>query len=282
MNKKEIFFILVGLVLVAAAGLGIKVLFLDRQNQTSALQVDSFPKADVYVNGQKVGQTPYKNDKLTAGDYGMKLVVTTGISGTYLPWETKVKLTGGGLTYVSRDIGATDDLSGDQILWLSKLVSDKAAEVAVVSDPDGANVVVDRLDSGRASVLLSNLDPGDHEIVVSQAGYSDQVVHGKVIEGYRLNVAVKLGRIPEGAIATAPVPTPSVATPSAYVVISNTPTGFLNVRMAPDLTATIAGKVNPGEKYPIANEQTGWVLLRQASSSANLGWVSGQYVVKFK
>lgn len=277
--------------MVAITGFGIKVIVFDRQNQTSALQVDSYPKTEVFVNGQKVGQTPYKNDKLTAGDYGLKLVVAVGTPGTFLPWETKVKLTGGGLTYVSREIGASDDLSGGQILWLSKLVSDKSAEIAVVSDPDGANVAVDGLDSGRASVMLSNLDPGDHEIVISQAGYSDQVVHGKIIEGYRLNVAVKLGRIPEGAGPVSPVNPVSTATPSAavanglpkpYVVILETPTGFLNVRVAPDLTATIAGKVNPRDKFPLVSEQPGWVLLRQASSSANLGWVSDQYVEKFK
>ncbi len=293
MNRRRIFFILLFIVFIVLLGFGAKTLILDRQNFHSALRVDAFPKADVYLNDSKVGQTPYVNENVTVGQYVVKLVAASGSMGSFVPWEEKVTLAAGGLTYVDRNLAASADQESGQTLWLSRLLSDNQAEVAVISDPDGANVTVDGLPKGTTSVLLPSIVSGDHEIRVSKQNYGDQIIYGKIVSGFRLNAYVKLGSISPGGVgaittASSSATAISSATPSAktlpkpYVVIQNTPTGFLNVRISPDLTATIAGKINPGDMYPLVSEQPGWVLLRQASSSANLGWASDQYVQIFK
>lgn len=295
MNRRNLFFIILGLIFLAGLAVAVKLLVIDRQNTNSALSVEAIPKADVFVNGEKVGQTPYSSDKMAAGEYKIKLVPASGVLGSYLSWEAKVKLVAGGLTYVHRDLAASDDRQAGQILWLSRLLSGKSAELAVVSDPDEADVRVDDLDRGKTSLVIFDLASGDHEITISRVGYGDQRIPAKIVSGFRLNAFVKLGRVametsnqlvatPSAVVATtsATVSQNGPILPKPYVVVKDTPTGFLRVRADPDVTATEAGRVNPGEKYPILSETTGWVKIRTATSSAALGWVSDQYVEKVR
>ena len=72
-------------------------------------------------------------------------------------------------------------------------------------------------------------------------------------------------------------PTANPGPNKPYVIIAETGVGFLRVRFAPSLAATEAGRVKPGEKYPIIAEGTGWTQIQMASSS---GWVNDQYVQK--
>jgi len=204
------------------------------------------------------------------GEYKIKLLTTDSM------WEGKVKIFDGVLTYVSRDIARSNDLSSGQILTLEKLASDQSAELAVVSTPDQATISVDGLDSGKAPLMIHDISAGDHEIVISADGYSDQVIRGKIVAGYRLNAIIKLAKLP----FIQPVPTADlVSSSSAYVLIKDTPTGFLRVRTDPSTDATEVARVNPGEKYSLLSEQTGWVKIKLSALS---GWVSDQYVDKIK
>jgi len=62
-----------------------------------------------------------------------------------------------------------------------------------------------------------------------------------------------------------------------YVVIIETPTGYLNVRKGPGTNFAKIGEVKPGERYElvIADELKGWYEVRLAD--ATIGWVSKQY-----
>lgn len=295
MDKKKLLLLSVSIVILLALAATTKVLFLDHQsNSVSALRVDSVPSADLYINDQIVGKTPYDNEKMTPGEYKIKLVAT-GVTGTFYPWETKIKLTPESLTYVSRDIGKTDAQSGDQILWLEKLPSDQDAQLAVISDPDGAKVTVDAVLKGTASSIFKDIPPGNHDIIISMDNFADQIIKGQIRPGFRLNAAVKLARS-DGSAATNPISTsPATATSSAtvasssasasdsfprpYVLIKETGTGFLRVRSSPSTTATESSRVKPGEKYALLQEQSGWDQIKLSSSS---GWVNDQYVQKFK
>lgn len=274
---------LTGLVLVA------KALFFDRRTPSSgSLRIDSFPRTTVFLNDKEAGQTSYLAESLSPGEYKIKLTPAKGITGTYVSWETKVKLTEGTLTYISRNLGSTDELSSGQIMTLDRLALNDSKELAVVSDPDGAGVSVDGQDEGKASLILRNLSLGDHEVVVSQPGYFDQVVRGKLVGGYRLNVIVKLAKIPEShlpAATSSAQPTSALVSSESgeiakpYVVISNTEIGFLRVRADANLGATEVAKVKPGEKYPLLSEISGWVKIKLPTL---FGWVSDAYVEKVK
>jgi N-acetylmuramoyl-L-alanine amidase len=62
------------------------------------------------------------------------------------------------------------------------------------------------------------------------------------------------------------------------VVIKNTPTGWLRVRMEPSLSATEAAKVKPGEKYTLLDEKNGWYKISYKEGEE--GWISGRYAKK--
>lgn len=61
------------------------------------------------------------------------------------------------------------------------------------------------------------------------------------------------------------------------VQILSTPTGTLNVRKGPGLSYNIIAKVNPGEKYNLLEEKSGWFKIKLTST---VGWVSSQYAKK--
>lgn len=294
MDKKKIGVIAVIVILLIGLGIATKLFILDPQdNSVSALRVDSNPNADLYINDQIVGKTPYENEKMAPGEYKLKLVAT-GTTGTFYPWETKIKLTNNSLTYVSRDIGKNEEESGDQILWLEKISSDQSAQLAIVSNPDRAKISVDGVDKGVASTIIKDIPLGNHEVIVSLEGYSDQIIKARIIAGFRVNAAVKLARsdsmvqIKEtqqiasnsAIVKTASSSAATVNNPNKpYVLVEETGTGFLRVRSGPSTSATESAKVKPGDKYPLLSEQSGWTQIQISTSS---GWVSDQYIQKFK
>ncbi|MCL4389775.1 MAG: PEGA domain-containing protein [Patescibacteria group bacterium] len=267
--------VLVGIILVLVVLL-VGWFFLNHRSVSyAAIRVDSFPKATVTLNGKNVGTTSYSNDKLTPGSYSVILSAPSGAN-----WQTKINLTADTLTYISRDLALTDDQSAGQMLFLESLSSGQPAQLAVVSTPDAAKIAIDGLDKGVTSTLFRDVPAGDHEIIISSPGYSDQVVHGRLIDGYRLNVIVKLAQMAPTAVGTATasaVPIASVsATPAKpYVVIKDTPTGFLRVRSDPSVSASETAQVKPGETYPYLDDQNNWVQIKLPTLS---GWVSENYV----
>lgn len=287
MNRSKLFYLLAVLFLVGA-GLAARWFLFDRRlSARAALRVESFPKTTVFINEKEVGQTPFLDEKMIAGEYAIKLVPKT--AGILPSWQTKIKLAEGTVSYVSRDIALAEDQSAGQILLLEPISSGKLGEVAVVSTPDAARVFLDSLDQGRAPLVIRNVAVGDHQLIVSADGYTDQVVRGKVVGGYRLNAIVKLGALANSQTATNSGQLRSasdlIATASGqeltkpYVVVKDTPLGFLRVRMEPSVTATEVGQVKPGEKYPLLSETDGWVKIKLPTV---FGWASEQYVEKVK
>ncbi len=84
------------------------------------------------------------------------------------------------------------------------------------------------------------------------------------------------------------IPAPVVATTSEVVIeetasstektlkISDTPTGWLNVRSGPGTTFAPLGRVNPGEVYPLLAEEGEWYRIKFENLSKE-GWVAKQY-----
>lgn len=285
MNKKRIFFIFVsGLFLVAVVVI-LKIFVFGKVAQSNAaVRIDSIPRATVFLNDKEVGQTPFSAEKLTAGDYKVKLV-PIGNFNNVITWETNVRLSNGVLTYLSREIGTSDEDSSGQILAMEPLASDKSSEMAIVSDPDGASISIDGIDSGKTSTIIKDITPGDHSLLVSSPDYSDSVARVRVVAGFRVNVLLKMRRLFLKKANTVVVPTSELISTVAagltkpYVIIGQTPTGFLRVRFGPDILATESSRVYAGEQYPLQEEINSWSRIKLATMS---GWVSDQYIQKVK
>lgn len=62
------------------------------------------------------------------------------------------------------------------------------------------------------------------------------------------------------------------------ILITETETGWLNVRQGPGTNYAVKTKVYPGESYPLLEELTGWYKIKMKDGSS--GWVLSKYAVK--
>lgn len=255
----------------------------------SALQVTSIPKATVYLDNKELGRTPYYDEKIPAGEHTIRL---SADSANFISWQQQVKFTPRILTVINRILGPTDVLSSGEIVTMEQLDDAKAAELAVVSSPDGAKVVIDNSDVGLTPFAQKNTGIGEHEITVSFPNYTQRQIKVKTQLGYRLIISVQLAQIliqettpqatdsatilGQNTVTTTPA---SGSTPDRpRVKILDTDTGWLRVRSTPSISASEVTKVYPGEFYSYLDQQAGWVKIKLDKDKE--GWVSGQYVEK--
>lgn len=278
MNKKAILIVLIFLAVLIFGGYKL----LSSRSGVSGLKVLSTPTASIFLNDKLLGKTPY-DDKYSSGEYILKLI-PEGISSQTVSWQGKVILNPQVLTYVNRDLGTSELTSAGEILTLEK-ISGSAAQLAVISQPDGATVILDGAEKGNTPLPASEITSGDHEVAVSSPGFTTRTVRISAVTGYKLTVNIQLALAP-GAEAT---PTSSVTSSSTtiaktsevakpYVLIKDTPTGFLRVRVAPSLSATEAAQVKPGGKYPFVDSKEGWYQITYEKDKN--GWISGSYATK--
>ncbi|OGG31210.1 hypothetical protein A3A63_02550 [Candidatus Gottesmanbacteria bacterium RIFCSPLOWO2_01_FULL_46_9] len=297
--KRKVFFLvgLIGLVFI----IGALVRFLgNRGPKQGELRVDSQPAATIFLDNKNIGKTPYK-DKVEFGEYTIKLVPETTTTAL-TSWQGKIVVGQNLLTYVNANLSESELTTAIDVVWLEKITS-KQSELSVTTNPDGATVLVDDVSRGVTPLSLQDIAPGDHAVSVTSIGFLARSLKIKTTPGYRLIANLKLAlsgatTTPEASPAesSAPsgkaTPTPKLtpvktATGSAgqtsdpprpFVIIKDTPTGFLRVREEPSTSATEAGRVNPGEKYTISDTQSGWYQIKY--DGINSGWVSGQYTEK--
>ncbi len=263
----------------------------------AALQINAVPPANVFVDGKLLGKTPYQGNNWKAGEISVKLIPES-TSAPLASWEGKIKLSNGILTLVEREFGATENESAGQVLSLEKIKDKKSASLSVITDPDGALISVDGEAKGFAPLSLEKVGVGDHQVTVTKEGYKEKNIRAQAVAGFKLLVNIKLAqKAEEGQIATvsgtptptvkakASLPSPTAAlSPSAssgetkQVLIKDTPTGWLRVRQEPSTAAAEVAKVNPGEKYIVLEEKSGWYEIEYEPGKK--GWISGQYAAK--
>lgn len=297
MKKNWLIVAVVGLVIILG-GLIIKNKFFSRPG-TGALQVSATPKANVYINGELKGITPFFSDKIEAGEHTIRIVPETTVDNL-VPWEGKVNLAPGIITAINRNLGATEAESSGEILSLEKISSRNTASLAVISIPDQVVVKINGTPEGFTPVLKENLTPGDYQVVVSSPGYEERSITAQTVAGYKLTVSVKLAQKIEGIaeatpsgeleeeeeeVEASPSPSPSpkgspkpTPTPpnKPYVRIKETGTGWLRVRAEASTESEEVAKVDVGEMFPYLNEeQSGWYKIEYEEGEE--GWVSGTF-----
>lgn len=268
-----------GVILLLLAGLSIAgyKFYSQKSGGLGGLRVTSTPTASVFSGDKLLGRTPYE-DKLQSGDYIIKLI-PEGTSTTTTTWQGKVAVHSGVLTFVNRELSSNDLTQAGEILTLEK-ISDKDAQIAVLTNPDGSTVSLDGQEKGASPLILRNLSAGDHDISVSSPGFLTRSIKVKTTPGFKLTADFQLALAGGGQASPSATPTGTAAGPGKpYVTIKDTPTGWLNVRSDPSLTATVSAKVNPGEKYSLLDTNDGWYKISYDSGKQQ-GWISSQYADK--
>ncbi len=290
MRKKAVFIAIFSAVILS--GCSLLPGFLQRQQ--AAIQITTNPNAAVFLNDEKVGETPFKSQELKSQDYNVRLVPD---GEGLIEWETTVKLYPGITTVITYDFAQDRQEASGATLTLEPLATSDAVEIAVISIPDNASVKLDGQPKGFTPLQVKNVEEGEHTLSVSAPGYKQRQIQIKTVSGHKLTVDVQLAREPiaqaspsgeekpEAEDDESPKPTPEEskpASPSAkvdkpYIEILETPTGWLRVRKEPTTAAdNEVAKVNPGERYSyLDTNESGWhkILL----SDGQEGWISGRY-----
>lgn len=303
MNKKIIFIVL-AILAVALLFFGAKFL-LGKDSGPAVLKISANPAATIFLDGAYLGKTPYE-DKVKSGEYTLKLAPDSGSKA--IPWEIKLKLNSGTMTFVNRDLSESELTSAGEVLTLEK-ISGQSAEMVVISTPDGATVNLDNNQRGVTPLSLPKIEPGDHDLLLSETGFSDRTLKIRTTPGFKLTASFQLALDSSATTVSASTsPTPATtsaspkptATPRATVKSSGTPTvelprpyvkiletnltcestTCLNVRMEPNKSATISATVKTGETYSLLDQQSGWYQIKYQGQ--NSGWISGQYAEKFE
>lgn len=294
MKRKVIF--LIGLVILIIAIILVVTNLANRGPKFGELRVNSDPTASVFLDDKHVGRTPIDKFKQASGEYVIKIVPESATSGLS-QWEGKIKIGTNLLTYVNASLAESELNTAVDVLWLEKITS-RQSELDVITNPDGATVSLDDVTKGVTPIVLNNITPGDHILMITSPGFITRNFKIKTTVGYKLIAQVKLGLstggtvssatpsatptiLPTGSIKPTPKGTPGATPtdpPKPFVIIKDTPTGFLRVRVEPSTTATEAARVNPGDKFPLVDSGTGWYEIQYDATSK--GWISAQYAEK--
>ncbi|MCL4360287.1 PEGA domain-containing protein [Patescibacteria group bacterium] len=293
--KRKIGFIVI-LAGIAVLIIGIVKILGNRNPGQGELRINSDPSANVFLDSSSLGKSPY-DEKVNAGEYTIKLVPDAA-TGTFAGWQGNVTVSPNLLTYVNANLSDSDFTTAVDVLWLEK-ISGTTSELSVTTNPAGAAVSLDGDTKGVTPLTLPGVAAGDHTLTLSSPGFLSRSFKIKTTPGYKLIGSIKLALFPGGVSNEEASPSPSItasetqggSSPSGsvrgtgtpetpYIVVSDTPTGFLRVRMGPTTGATEAAQVKPGETFHVFDEQDGWFEI--SYDGTNKGWVSGQYATETK
>lgn len=238
--------------------------------------INTSPTASVYINGKLTGKTPYTNI-LNGKEITVRLVPDDA-TGSFLAYETKVKLAPGMQTVIQRSFASSDEFSSGENLEFINIDSN-TAKLSVNTYPPGAQIIVNGVSKGFSPFNILDLPPGASLLTLKLAGYLEKTLTINTQKKYQLMLSVKLAKAPEAT------PTPLPELPKKMVSILKTPTGLLRVRTEPGLKGEEIAQVTVGEEYEYLDTDvaTGWVKIQYRKKAAGLpngieGWVSGEYV----
>ena len=260
----------------------VKYFILDRQNTDGEMKIFSSPDASLFINNVASGHTPYQT-KLKVGEYVLKLI-PQGEATSTASWEGKVNIYKNTLTYVNRELGSSEINSAGEILWVTtmdKAPSNKSfGEIEVETDPQGAIVYLDNDEKGIASLVLSDVPKGAHEISVFMPGFFRRTQKVNAEAGYRVHVSFKLAIDQSSAVtkASEKIASPSPTLKKLLIEVKDTPTGFLRVRSGPSVNASESGQVKPGDKLELLEENGEWYKV--TFNTNQTGWIFSQYAGK--
>lgn len=286
---KRKLYVLGFLIILFTLFIGVRFFLLNAQDTFGKVRIVATPSATVFIDNVAAGKTPYE-EKIKIGEYHIKLI-PEATATTTATWQGKVKIYKNTLSYIKRELGATDLESAGEIFTVTKMEKTKkknSGEIYVETDPNGAIVYLDNDEKGIAPVILADIIKGDHEISVFMPGFLRRTEKIKIDSGYRVNTHFKLAVDPNQKLITSSSDEAKLdASPSAKAVkyeivikdtVQSTELGYLRVREEPTVTSSESARVKAGETFDFIEEKDGWYKIKY--DDKNEGWVYSQYAEK--
>ncbi len=263
------------------------------------IKITSNVTSDVFLDGKKSGVTPFTKDPLDTKRYTLKLVPSDGKA----PYETTLKVGANVQTTLDWTFGATPEANSGLQFDVENAKSASSAELEFVTIPDTIPITIDGTVKGFSPLVVTDLAEGEHQIKFQAPGYDPLATGINLVKGKRMVLRATLAKRPVVMDASAsasllvPTPLPSVLViktaipklvasasaapitiPKPYILVLDTPTGFLRVRNAPVADATEVTRILSGVALPYAGETTnGWFSVKYSKIATSSGWVSATY-----
>lgn len=313
--QKKIIFIIGFIFLIILLFVLIRFVVLNRTPRQGQLKITSNVAARVLLENRDIGKTPLEQ-KMNTGDYSIRLV-PENTDQSISSWQGRITINPNTLTYINRDLSQSELTSAGEQLWIEKIAGN-AAELSVISVPDGANVILNDQPRGVTPISLTDLPQGDHTLVISSPGFEPRTVKIKLTSGYRVVSSLSLALSPSqiaspptlmakeaSAAASLVVPTKQPVTPTLTLAPSSTkaptptrtPTPTVkSVAGTPAIvriTDTPIGFLRVRKEPSTASEEIGraqpgeeYSVLSQQNTwykiefESTEGWISAQYAEK--
>ena len=235
----------------------------------SGLRVESNKKAKVLINNKDMGNTPYQDENLTEGEVLVSLKNEESTGSGEVAWQGYVKLNGGTLSVVNRELADIQSASSGEVITLTR-----GRGVTITSNPSSAQIFMDGKELGRTPLSISDIAVGEHQFLISKDNFLKRSIRATLVEGYNLvmNVDLAISDVDLSKIPTEPT------LKTNEVVVKNTPTGFLRVRSEASLNGEEVGRVNPGDTLIRLEELPNWQRVRLKDGKE--GYVSSAYTQK--
>lgn len=157
---------------------------------TSSIKVEAgYGQAEVYINGEYVGTTPFSSQEITPGENTIELKDDTR------QYQTSIYFLPHNNTYmhhvgINRDLGVSEFFSGGNEFWFEEDTSGNI--LRIISEPTGASVYIDGTEVGTTPFIANNLTEGDYDLEIQKEGYESQSARINAKAGYTLNITIKL------------------------------------------------------------------------------------------
>lgn len=266
----------------------IRYFILQKENPYGRLKVMSSPVASVFLNNLAIGRTPFE-DRIKEGEYVLKLI-PEGVATDTASWQGKIRIYQNSLTYVDRELGSSDLTSAGSVFSTTKMIvkpkQPNTGEVEVDTEPNGALVYLDNDEKGTAPLILTDVPAGDHELSVFIPGFFRRTQKINVDPGFKVIANFKLAidqsqkkiEVKDEENSEEKKATETAQTKKSFVIVLDTPTGWLRVRTEPSINASEAARVKPKDKFELLEERSGWYKINYEKDKE--GWISSQYAEK--
>lgn len=239
----------------------------------SAIEINSYPVAKVYIDGKEMGLTPYRNRQLKPGEIEVRLITNES------EWTKKIKLQNNISTVVDWEFGKTEDESGGYVLYLEKTGDKKSAGLMINTNPTKSTIKIDDEVKGLSPIRMSNIGEGDKHLALSFPGHKTMDVFVKSLNEYQLviDAVLKKDKVevkPEEEIKIDNADL--LEKPTVIMIkIKPTETGWLRVRELDSMGSKEVARVVSGETYPLLEEKQEWYKIDLGNNKN--GWIAASY-----
>ncbi len=253
---------------------------LDSKMKAGLQVISQNNEVNVFLDGELLGKTPYINKKMKEGEYILKLEPVDQSLSSY---ETSIKLNKALLTVVTWNPGKTLETSAGVIYELIPVNNKKTAEVSFISIPDTTMIKFDDQAKQFAPMILTDLEPGQHQFEASLPSYKSFNNVINLLAGHRLTIHLKLAKdlgesLDNPSPSNIPVASASAQPASPSGQLTASPSAMLSRDEFLATTASPSGQTLTGKRVKILStnffiegEEVLKVRAEANSSSKELG-----------